>query len=115
MSAQVYNAMPPPPRRHPLASAANHPAVNAHVASTNNKLDAHPPQVPPKDVKQPGSPPLPRQNAKVTPPSPPKVITDEARRLHFVRVGMLGEVSGFCLRRLGLGFTFSLGRFCSRL
>ncbi|THH31055.1 hypothetical protein EUX98_g3134 [Antrodiella citrinella] len=83
--------MPPPPRRHPLASAANHPAVN--VANHYNKLDvpAQAPQVPAKDVKQPGSPPLPRQNAKVTPPSPPKVIVDKNRTVQYVRVGMLGE------------------------
>ncbi|TCD67323.1 Cell cycle serine/threonine-protein kinase cdc5/MSD2 [Steccherinum ochraceum] len=89
MSAHAYaSAMPPPPRRHPLASAANHPAVN--VVPLSSKLEV-PPQVPPKDLKQPGSPPLPRQNAKVTPPSPPKVIMDKTRTLQFLRVGMLGE------------------------
>ncbi|KAH8101081.1 kinase-like domain-containing protein [Cristinia sonorae] len=91
MSAQTYSGMPPPPRRHPLASAANHPAVNTYLtAAPSNKLEV-PPQVPPKDAKQPGSPPLPRQNAKVTPPSPPKVIMDKSRSLQYVRVGMLGE------------------------
>lgn len=42
---------------------------------------------------QPASPPLPRQNSKTTPPSPPRVITDKNGRLSFVRVGFLGEVS----------------------
>ncbi|KAH9848815.1 Pkinase-domain-containing protein [Lenzites betulinus] len=65
--------MPPPPRRHPLATAANHYA----------------PQAPP--TKQGQELPLPRQNAKVTPPSPPKIIFDDVRSIEFMRVGMLGE------------------------
>ena len=47
-------------------------------------------------MKKSLSPPLPRQNAKVTPPSPPKIITDKTRTLEFMRVGMLGEVSARC-------------------
>ncbi|TFY51546.1 hypothetical protein EVJ58_g10508, partial [Rhodofomes roseus] len=57
-----------------------------------------PPGTPPKPHVQvqekqrnPSSPPLPRQNAKVTPPSPPRLITDKSRTIQFVRVGMLGE------------------------
>ena len=41
--------------------------------------------------KRPSSPPLPRQNAKVTPPSPPKIIVDEQRNSQYVRIGLLGE------------------------
>ncbi|KAI0641308.1 Pkinase-domain-containing protein [Trametes meyenii] len=83
--------MPPPPRRHPLASAANHYAVN----QIPRQHPPPPPGTPPKQqehhAKQPSSPPLPRQNAKVTPPSPPKVITDKTGTLELIRVGMLGE------------------------
>ncbi|KAJ7068077.1 kinase-like domain-containing protein [Mycena amicta] len=53
-------------RRHPLATT-----------DTN----AHPP----------ASPPLPRQNSKITPPSPPKIIADKSGRHRFQRVGFLGE------------------------
>ncbi|KAI0941865.1 hypothetical protein AcV7_002434 [Taiwanofungus camphoratus] len=77
--------MPPPPRRHPLSIPVNHHAVNHHCT---------PPGTPPKPQekpKQPSSPPLPRQNAKVTPPSPPRIITDKNRNFELVRVGMLGE------------------------
>ncbi|KAJ7047579.1 kinase-like domain-containing protein [Mycena alexandri] len=39
----------------------------------------------------PHSPPLPRQNSKTTPPSPPKFISDKLGRHQFHRVGFLGE------------------------
>ena len=80
-----YNKIPqvaqPPPvqRRHPLANAVNH-----HVNHRET-----PPKPPPK---APSSPALPRQNPKVTPPSPPKIITDKSGKLQFHRVGFLGEV-----------------------
>ena len=51
-----------------------------------------PPKLPPK---APSSPALPRQNPKVTPPSPPKIITDKSGKLQFHRVGFLGEVCWF--------------------
>lgn len=52
-------------------------------------------QTPPKlPQKTPVSPPLPRQNSKTTPPSPPKIITDKSGRLQYNRVGFLGEASG---------------------
>lgn len=63
--AQVH-----PIRRHPLTTAMVNP-------------NTQPPQ--------PASPPLPRQNAKITPPSPPKVISDKSGKLQFHRVGFLGE------------------------
>ena len=67
-------------RRHPLASAGNNPVNHQHT--------------PPKSLpKPPPSPPLPRQNSRTTPPSPPKIITDKTGRFHFNRVGFLGEVS----------------------
>ena len=34
---------------------------------------------------------MPRQNAKVTPPSPPKIIIDQQRNSQYVRIGLLGE------------------------
>ncbi|KAK7685405.1 hypothetical protein QCA50_011268 [Cerrena zonata] len=86
MSANVYNGMPPPPRRNPLGNAANN-YPRQFVPGTPPK-----PQPAVADrQKQAPEPPLPRQNAKVTPPSPPKVIADKTRTLEFVRVGMLGE------------------------
>ena len=63
----------------------------------SNAINQVPPQ-PPSPTKQekpkpaPLDPPLPRQNSKTTPPSPPKVITDKNRLLEFHRVGFLGEV-----------------------
>lgn len=74
-------AQPPigPPRRHPFATAVSH-NVNA-VPQTQEK------------VKPPTSPPLPRQNSKTVPPSPPKVIADRAGRYRFERKHFLGEVS----------------------
>jgi hypothetical protein len=38
------------------------------------------------------SPPLPRQNAKVQPPSPPPVIQDKTGSLRYQRMSFLGEV-----------------------
>lgn len=72
----------PMQRRHPLTNAVNH--------QVNHAPETTPPKPPPK---APASPPLPRQNSKTTPPSPPKVITDKTGRLSFARVGFLGEVS----------------------
>ncbi|EDR03567.1 uncharacterized protein LACBIDRAFT_191474 [Laccaria bicolor S238N-H82] len=75
-------AAPPqgPSRRHPLTNAP----VNHHKPVNHQE----PPKPPPK---APSSPPLPRQNSKTTPPSPPKIITDQSGRLQFNRVGFLGE------------------------
>ncbi|OCH85271.1 Pkinase-domain-containing protein [Obba rivulosa] len=78
--------MPPPPRRHPLTVPHNHHAVNKRAPA--------PPGTPPKPhekAKHPSSPPLPRQNAKVTPPSPPKVIADAGGNFEFTRGVKLGE------------------------
>ena len=82
----------PPPRRHPLAAAPNHYAVNQQPRHAPPPAPGTPPPKQQERPKQPASPPLPRQNAKVTPPSPPKIITDKSRTLEFMRVGMLGEV-----------------------
>ncbi|KAK7061539.1 Serine/threonine-protein kinase [Favolaschia claudopus] len=57
---------PPNHRRHPLAPT-----------DTN--------------AQAPQSPPLPRQNSKTTPPSPPKFISDRQGGHQFHRVGFLGE------------------------
>ena len=92
MSAPLYTSMPPPPRRHPLAAAPNHYAVNQQPRHAPPPAPGTPPPKQQKQPKPPASPPLPRQNAKVTPPSPPKIITDKSRSLEFMRVGMLGEV-----------------------
>lgn len=70
-------------RRPPFTETANHPVPMAVTS----------PAKPMKDQKAPSSPPLPRQNSKTLPPSPPKVICDTSRSLEFTRVGFLGEVS----------------------
>ncbi|KAH9053351.1 kinase-like domain-containing protein [Lactarius vividus] len=65
-------------RRNPLSNA-----INNHV----------PPEIPPKPAsyeKKP-SPPLPRPNAKVQPPSPPQVIQDKTGSLRYQRMSFLGE------------------------
>lgn len=49
------------------------------------------PQAPPKPPLKSTSPPLPRQNSKTAPPTPPKVIVDRHNRFQFTRVGFLGE------------------------
>ncbi|KAH8108768.1 Pkinase-domain-containing protein [Phellopilus nigrolimitatus] len=41
--------------------------------------------------KNPASPPLPRQNTKTAPPSPPQVIRDTSHSESYSRVGFLGE------------------------
>ncbi|KAF6742775.1 kinase-like domain-containing protein [Ephemerocybe angulata] len=66
--------MPPPPT----------PPKNAHMPAQHQVGIVG-------ETKPPGSPPLPRQNAKTRPPSPPKVITDTRGRMQFNRVGFLGE------------------------
>ena len=82
--------LPQPPhhtRRTPLANAVNHqPTYN------------HPPIL--DKPKQPSSPPLPRQNSKATPPSPPSIISDKSGKYQFQRVEFLREV-GFKLWRTG--------------
>ncbi|KIJ59921.1 hypothetical protein HYDPIDRAFT_177620 [Hydnomerulius pinastri MD-312] len=79
--------MPPAPaqgpalRRHPFSNAINQQQVQqAPSPKQQERVKANPPD-----------PPLPRQNSKTTPPSPPKVITDKHRGLDFHRVGFLGE------------------------
>ena len=93
----VYNIpepaqLPPVQRRHPLTNAENH---------VNHPLMA-------------SSPALPRQNPKVTPPSPPKIITDKSGKLQFDRVGFLGEV---CVQlfRLSISNKLYLGWLCTGL
>lgn len=85
-SAQAYNRIPPAgpsSRRHPLQNTANNPHMNHAPAPTKVQEK--------QKEKQPGSPPLPRQNAKITPPSPPKVICDSSGTIQLHRVGFLGE------------------------
>ena len=79
-------------RRHPLSSNNLHnyrqpfptSPPRQHAEPLKHAADAAP--------KPPASPPLPRQNAKVTPPSPPKVIRDVYQQIELTRVGLLGEV-----------------------
>jgi cell cycle serine/threonine-protein kinase CDC5/MSD2 len=84
MSAQVYPRVPyVSTHRNPLKDV-NYPQKPYIAPDTLPAKQAERP-------KQPPSPPLPRQNSKVTPPSPPKVIVDKSRDAEFARVGLLGE------------------------
>jgi cell cycle serine/threonine-protein kinase CDC5/MSD2 len=65
------------PRRHPLSSAA----VNVPGEPVSKQAQ-----------KAAADPPLPRQNTKTTPPSPPQVIKDTGRSTQYLRIGLLGEV-----------------------
>ncbi|KZP18168.1 Pkinase-domain-containing protein [Athelia psychrophila] len=83
MSAQNYNRVPSvtvQPRRNPLANAPVNQATTQNI-----------PAKPVETVKPPASPPLPRQNTKTAPPSPPKIIEDRSRGFSYKRVGFLGE------------------------
>ena len=103
MSAQVYNEAhaAASQRRHPLSDNLNYYRHQAHVAPPlKAQMDPIKPLV--NAPKPPSSPPLPRQNAKVTPPSPPKVITDMYNQVELTRVGMLGEVRGSLLSSLSV-------------
>ena len=74
-------------RRIPFANTGNQLPV-AHAAG------AHTPVKPVQAQKKAtGSPPLPRQNTKTAPPSPPQVIRDTNHAASYTRVGFLGEVS----------------------
>ena len=102
MNAQLHHArlapIPPPAsstttvRRNPLSNA-----INTHA----------PPDVPPKPAshEKKSSPPLPRQNAKIQPPSPPQVIQDKTGSLRYQRMSFLGEVR-ICLSRRYLALTY---------
>lgn len=83
--------MAPPQRRNPLSAPTNHYAINQPYAPFAPP-GTPPPKLPEKQ-RNPNDPPLPRQNVKVAPPSPPRVITDKSRTVQFTRVSMLGEVS----------------------
>ncbi|KAF9550436.1 Pkinase-domain-containing protein [Agrocybe pediades] len=99
-------AAPTTQRRHPLGTtnAVNHQNYHHHdhdahpVKQQQQNYDKphaqYPRQMtpPPKPpAKASGSPPLPRQNSKTVPPSPPQVIVDKNGRVFFNRVGFLGE------------------------
>lgn len=64
--------------------ATSPPAVSA-------KLPSSPPRKQQDTATKQASPPLPRQNSKAVPPSPPAIIRDMNRQLMFTRLGLLGE------------------------
>ncbi|KAF8649339.1 hypothetical protein AX16_005874 [Volvariella volvacea WC 439] len=96
----AYNAQQPAVAsraRHPLSNAAvNHPAAQQQMVQQQANLHNLPQKVlvqqqQPDKIKEPASPPLPRQKSKTTPPSPPKVICDTSGHVQFNRIGFLGE------------------------
>jgi hypothetical protein len=74
-------------QRHPFSDAA-------HAVNHGAPIPSSPPLKHAQKAQNPGSPPLPRQNTKTTPPSPPQVIKDRGRAVEFLRIALLGEVSG---------------------
>ncbi|KAH9970178.1 kinase-like domain-containing protein [Lactifluus volemus] len=74
----------------PPASSTTNTRRNPLSSAINNQI---PPQVPPKPAhsEKRASPPLPRQNAKIQPPSPPPVIKDKTGSLQYQRMSFLGE------------------------
>lgn len=81
-----------------MPTAQPHPQLHRRPPFSNAINQASSPTKQEKPKIAPSDPPLPRQNSKTTPPSPPKVITDKNRLLEFHRVGFLGEVCmhSFC-------------------
>ncbi|TFK38296.1 hypothetical protein BDQ12DRAFT_127973 [Crucibulum laeve] len=110
---------PAPSKRHPLANAVGATVNHHHQLAQQQQMPGQYNTPPKHQVRQvvkpqieqqpqqqhrrqqdgqkqeapkaPSSPPLPRQNSKTTPPSPPKIITDKSGRVQFQRVGFLGE------------------------
>ncbi|KAG8897236.1 Cell cycle serine/threonine-protein kinase cdc5/MSD2 [Tulasnella sp. 403] len=84
----------PPTNVAPSATTSN--TVNAYRqhAQQQQQYEQYqqqkmPPPPPPKDDVQPA--PLPRQNSKTVPPSPPRLIRDVQKAITFTRIGFLGE------------------------
>ena len=77
-------------KRYPLTDVNDGRRVNHHQQPPSPPRPQKQEQVADK-AKRSNSPPLPRQNAKVTPPSPPKIIIDQQRNSQYVRIGLLGE------------------------
>lgn len=96
MAAQIYPTQnyPKAPMQPPAGPSRRYPLTNA-VSHNYNQQQVTPPKHHEKPIEKqakPASPPLPRQNSKTAPPSPPKVISDYSGALQFNRVGFLGEV-----------------------
>ncbi|TFK48906.1 Pkinase-domain-containing protein [Heliocybe sulcata] len=92
MNNPLYTGMPPAPtlpttRRHPFSNAVNH-ALPRPPPQTKAQL---PEQGDDKGKAKASEPPLPRQNTKAVPPSPPQVIVDKSRSTKYQRIGLLGE------------------------
>jgi hypothetical protein len=88
----VYNHIPVPLSSRNLATnAVDHPALRDHPATLRGHAAERPLPVPEKFV--PVSPPLPKQNNKTIPPSPPKIICDKMNSVNYHRIGFLGEVN----------------------
>lgn len=76
-----------------MRSQPSVPGRRQPFSNTGNQLPAGQDAVPAKPTKAPSSPPLPRQNTKTAPPSPPQLIYDKDHAVSYSRVGFLGEVS----------------------
>ena len=121
MSAQVY---PPQTYRMAPAPPAGQPQRNRHplnpvYSNTGAGRQYVAQATPPKPVHyekhpEPKDPPLPRQNSKTLPPSPPKIILDHSGGLQFQRIGFLGEVRGLCAEQVSLA-DVATGRVRPRL
>lgn len=89
MSAYTHARMPAPSAQQQPVHR-RHPFTNTNVLNQLHVTSPVKPQEKPKAAA--ADPPLPRQNSKTTPPSPPRVIVDQNRQVQYHRVGFLGEV-----------------------
>ncbi|KAG1748400.1 kinase-like domain-containing protein [Suillus paluster] len=88
MSAYTHARMPAPSAQQPVHR--RHPFTNANVLNQPHPAPS-PVKLQEKPKATPADPPLPRQNSKTTPPSPPRLIVDQNRQVQYYRVGFLGE------------------------
>ena len=108
MSGHYDNERSAPPRS-PRPHPHQHPRLRRNPLSgainTLVLLD-----IPPKPSSHENmSSPLPRQNARIQPPSPPQVIQDKTGSLRYQRISSLGEV-----RSAYLGLIWSLHTLTSQ-
>ncbi|EPQ52390.1 Pkinase-domain-containing protein [Gloeophyllum trabeum ATCC 11539] len=93
MTTPYYSGIPPAPtaRRYPFSNAVNHIPRTTPPTKPQETPDDKIEQKQKEKYQKIGEPPLPRQNTKTIPPSPPKVIVDKGRASKYARVGLLGE------------------------
>ena len=92
---QMRDALPQVASRRPFSNTGNQMPASQSA-----------PSEPPKPGKQGTEPPLPRQNTKTAPPSPPQIIRDNLHSVSYQRVGFLGEVCVLLCLLIELSVTY---------